>query len=215
MVIDRPPQVVFLDVDGTIADFPIDWSAVRASIKKILRRHRIPATGGVTNMLRRTLRISPQLVPQILRRITIQEQRNLQRTRLRPGTAGLLRFFQKHKLPVFALSNNHSTIIDSLLSRYRIRRYFTGIIGRHDTVAGARLMKPNPQPALQTLQRLNVPKTRALVIGNDMVDLRLANRGGLDYVIVSDSFTHEPEAVRVKSLAVLRRELERQITRKR
>lgn len=181
-------SVVF-DLDGTLADFNIDYRAVRADARSFLMKKGLPASLLSTNesifeMLKKAEIFlknngkSASAIREIFTRVlAIAEKYELEaakETGLLPGVPGTLKTLKKMglKMGLFTVNGEKST--NYILKRFRMANFFDAVIPR-DSV---KHVKPSGEHLEAVLKTLRVKPDEAIVVGDGTNDMGCARELG-------------------------------------
>lgn len=174
------------DLDGTLANFNLDYMTVRAEIRSFLTASGTPATALSLNettfeMLRKTetflksMGKSERSIAAIRRKaLEIAERYELEAakaTDLLPGVLKTLRAMRKMKLKMGICTINSEKSTSIILKRFNIARFFDSVISRESV----RKVKPDSEPLEASLKALEVASSEAIFVGDSAVDMRCAS----------------------------------------
>lgn len=178
-------EAVVFDLDGTLADFNLDYKSVRVEVRSFLLKRGLPVSILPTNesifkMLNKT-RIflknqgkSEKAIEEISEgALTIAEKHELEaarRTSLLPGVPVTLRVLSRKglKMGLFTVNSRKST--EYILRRFRIARFFEVTVPRD----GVRHVKPSTEHLEEVLKALEVDGDEAIVVGDGINDMECA-----------------------------------------
>lgn len=177
-------KAVIFDLDGTIADFNLDYKAVRAEVRGFLIKKGLPASILSTNesifeMLKKvdiflknnkTAKTFQEIRDGVL---TIAERHELEAakdTSLLPGVTEMLNTLRKANLKTALFTINSEKSTNYILKRFRIADFFDAVIPR-DSV---RYVKPNAEHLETALKVLTISPDEAIVVGDGSSDMRCA-----------------------------------------
>ncbi len=213
------PQMVLIDLDGTLVDSVPDLAR---SVDEMLASLGRPPRGeaavrdwvgnGVERLVRRaltgTLDGEPdpqdfdQAYPVFLERYTSY---NGERSRLYPGAGTALERLLARSMRIGCVTNKAARFTEPLLATLGVAEHF-GIVVSGDTLAEK---KPSPLPLLHAAEYFGVTPADALMVGDSISDVKAARAAGFRVVCVSYGYNHgrdirdaEPDAV-IDSLAQL------------
>jgi phosphoglycolate phosphatase len=220
----KRPQMVLLDLDGTLVDSVPDLAA---SVDWMMSELGLPACGesrvrdwvgnGVERLVMRALTGELWADPPeeaFARALplfrTAYTEHNGRHSRLFPGVAGGLEYLRGAGYRLGCVTNKAEAFTLPLLRALGIDAYF-GIVVSGDTLPQK---KPDPAPLLHAAERLGVAPARALMVGDSEHDVKAARAAGFQVACVSYGYNHgrdiataQPDAV-VDSLEQLRTLLE-------
>jgi len=183
-------KAVVFDLDGTLADFNLDYMAVRAEVREFLIREGIPASVLVVNesifeMLKkaqiylRNTRKSESKIDHVRNKVLdIAEQRELEAARdtgLIPGAVDTMKTLARMGLKLGLCTINSEKAVGLILKRFRIADYFDAVVPRNRV----KQVKPNVEHLEATLKALKVRPDEAMVVGDGSVDMRCASELGV------------------------------------
>lgn len=177
---------VVFDLDGTLADFNIDYRTVRADARSFLIKKGLPASILSTNesifeMLKKaeiflknngkSASVAKEIFTGVL---TIAEKYELEAakgTDLLPGVPETLKALKKMGLKMGLFTINSEKSANYILKRFRIANFFDAVIPR-DRV---KHVKPNVEHLETVLKTLNADPDEAIVVGDGSNDMRCAH----------------------------------------
>jgi HAD superfamily hydrolase (TIGR01509 family) len=172
-ILGRPFDAVVWDYDGTLVD---TRSTDEAAVRHIVAADAGAAEGAALfwstegrPILERIERAWPGRTADFLPHFDGDEP-----PRIFAGVRPLLRELRRRDMPLAIVSSRRLQPLLRGLASSRLRPFFDVVIGL-DTV---HMPKPDPEGLLLALERLGVPPTRAVVVGDRDVDLEAARRAG-------------------------------------
>lgn len=220
MSVIRRPQMVLIDLDGTLVDSVPDLAYCVNTMMTALDR--APWTeakvrewvgNGVERLVRRALigqlngepdegafsTALPIFMDLYSRNVCV-------RSFLYPGVEEGLRYLRTEKFKVACVTNKAGCFTDPLLKQLGIYDQFDLVVSG-DTTAKK---KPDPMPLLYAAQQCGVAPEASLMVGDSSNDVTAARRAGFQVVCVPYGYNHGkdirlsmPDAV-IESLADLR-----------
>ena len=177
-------KAVVFDLDGTLAEFNLDYKAVRAEVMSFLVNQGFPASVFSVN----------ESIFEMLKKARVymsnngreKEFSNIQKeafaialkheleaatkTSPIPGVFDALKSLKamKLKLGIFTINGEKSTNL--ILDRFRLRQYFDATVTRE----GVPSVKPDPSHLEAALKALNVKAEETAVVGDNAVDVKSA-----------------------------------------
>lgn len=170
-VSDEYDAVVF-DLDGTLVDLVVDWDAVATDVSAVLRDHDIDPPERLWDMLdaaEGTAAAEP-----VEATIAEHEREGARRSERLPAADTI------PDGPVAVCSLNCSDACLLALEEHDVE--VDAVVGRDSVLT----RKPDPEPLLEAVRRLDVEPGRALFVGDGERDERTAADAGTDFVYVSD-----------------------------
>ena len=169
----RPFDAVVWDYDGTLVD---TRSTDEAAVEAALARGQITADGVATfwategkPIIERLELAWPGRAGEVLA-LFDGDQAPLVFAGVRP----VLRELRRRRMPLGVCSSRRIEPLLRGLTSSRLRPYFDVVVGLETVHAP----KPDPEGLLLALERLGVPPSRAVVVGDRDVDLEAARRAG-------------------------------------
>lgn len=178
-------KAVIFDLDGTVADFNLDYKAVRAEVRGFLIKKGLPASILSTNesifqMLKKAgifLKNNNKTAEAIKEiregALAIAERHELEAakdTSLLPGVTETLKTLRKTSLKTALFTINSEKSANYILKRFRIGTLFDAVVPRNSV----RYVKPNPEHLEAALKALMVSPNEAIVVGDGSSDMRCA-----------------------------------------
>jgi HAD superfamily hydrolase (TIGR01509 family) len=178
-------KAVIFDLDGTIAQFNLDYKAVRGDVRSYLLRMGVPASllkvnESIFEMLNKTeifMKNSskPNEDMDEIRReaLAIAEEYELEAARdtsLLPGATETLKTLKRMGLKIGLFTLNGDKAARYILQRYKLGEFFSVTVPRNKV----NYLKPNPEHLEVALKVLGVPPEETLVVGDGKVDMESA-----------------------------------------
>ncbi len=213
------PQLVLIDLDGTLVDSVPDLTrSVDAMMAALGRPPRGEAAvrnwvgNGVERLVKRaltgTLHDEPEpadfdrAYPIFLQRYAVH---NGERARLYPGVRDGLAALADRGVHLGCITNKAARFTEPLLAALGVSEHF-GIVLSGDSLPEK---KPSPRPLLHAAAHFGIAPADALMVGDSISDVKAARAAGFPVVCVSYGYNHGldirsagPDAV-VDSLAEL------------
>jgi phosphoglycolate phosphatase len=197
---DWPDAVVF-DLDGTLIDSVADIAHALNSALEMrdlspfpVERVKEMVGGGVPKLIERALlahgvsRIA--LAPLVEDFIQIYRESLTVHTTLYEGARELLERLQSEGRRLGLCTNKRHDLTIETLEQLDLARYFSAVIGERP--GGAR--KPDPAPLRGVLAALDVPASRAVMVGDSAADVGCAKAAGVACIVVSFGYSRvEPQ----------------------
>jgi len=177
-------KAVVFDLDGTLAEFNLDYKAVRAEVMRFLLNQGLPASilsvnESVFEMLKKA-QVYMKNNGKEKRFSAVQrdvfaiafkyEWEAANRTSLMPGAFEALKALKTMnlKLGIFTINSEKSTNL--ILDRFRLRQFFDATVTRE----GVPRVKPDPSHLEAALKALDIKVEEVIVVGDNAVDVKSA-----------------------------------------
>lgn len=177
-------KAVVFDLDGTLAEFNLDYKTIRAETLQYLVNQGFPASifslkETIFEMLKKAKvylrnngeRIAFSTIQKHVFSIALkQELKAARETSLLPGVFEILKTLKKMKLKlaVFTLNSQQST--EYILENFRVKQFFDVIVARE----AVNNVKPHRSHLSAVLEALKVDADEAVVVGDSVVDMKSA-----------------------------------------
>jgi len=208
----KKPQMILIDVDGTLVDSVPDLAYC---VDEMMERLGRPAHGearvrnwvgnGVERLVRRALvgqldgepsdREFDQAYPIFL---DLYAENTSKRSVLYPGVREGLDYLKAAGYKLGCVTNKVAQFTLPLLRDLGIHDEF-GVVVCGDTLP---VKKPDPRPLLHAAEQLGVTPARSLMLGDSMSDVKAARAAGFQIVCMSYGYNHgadirdsQPDAV--------------------
>ena len=217
--LDPRPQMVLIDLDGTLIDSVPDLAFC---VDVLMAELGLPARGeakvrqwvgnGIERLVKRALldRLDGEPDQKLLDKalpiyLELYKENLSKRSRLYPGVEEGLQFLRDAGYKLGCITNKAAAFTEPLLKDLGIYDYFRLVVSG-DTLP---VKKPDPLPLLHAAQFFKVEPSRALMVGDSISDVKAARAAGFQVVCVSYGYNHgqdirdaHPDAV-IDSMAQL------------
>jgi HAD superfamily hydrolase (TIGR01549 family) len=178
-------KAVVFDLDGTLANFNLDYKVVRAEVRSFLIKGDLPASvlsisESIFEMLKKAEIFlknngkSKKAIEEILgKALVIAEKYELEAaksTSLLPGVAETLDVLRKMGLKIGLFTINSEKSTNYILRRFRIAGFFDAVIPRNSV----KYVKPNAEHLKAVLKALEVNPEETIVVGDGVNDMKCA-----------------------------------------
>lgn len=196
--LERWPQAVLFDLDGTLIDSAPD---LRDAANELLSRHGLgPLTldavkaiigQGVKVLVERAFRAcgrpldETELEQQHLVMLDIYGDHLVRHTVLMPHAAEMLEALHDQGVRLAVVTNKPQRAAEAVLDHFGLFPWLGSIVGGDAGVA----KKPAPDILLAALERLGVEPWNALVVGDSMADVAAARAAGIAVAVVRGGYT--------------------------
>lgn len=208
----KRPQMVLIDVDGTLVDSVPDLAYCVDAMMDVLdmprrgeQRVRRWVGNGVERLVKRALldRLDGEPDEVLYARAlpifeALYRDNTSKRSRLYDGVIEALEFLQTTAVRMGCVTNKATQFTLPLLQNLGVHNYFETIICG-DTVERK---KPDPMPLLQAAKELQTEPQASLMLGDSMSDVKAARAAGFCIVCMSYGYNHgrdirdyDPDAV--------------------
>jgi phosphoglycolate phosphatase len=221
----RKPQMILIDVDGTLVDSVPDLAFC---VDEMMRQLGMPERGearvrewvgnGVERLVRRALinQLDGEPDDELFHKayplyLELYSENTSKRSRLYPGVVEGLDYLESSGYKLGCVTNKAACFTEPLLQDLGVHDRFSIIISG-DTLAKK---KPDPEPLLHAARFFGVMPEHAMMIGDSVSDVKAARAAGFQIVCMSYGYNHgvdireaHPDAV-IDSMAELRSLLEK------
>ena len=178
-------KAVVFDLDGTLANFNLDYKTVRAEVRSFFTKKGLPASILSTNesifeMLKKAEIFlknnskSEKAIKDIRgKALAIAEKFELEAaksTSLLPGVAETLKTLKKMGLKIGLFTINSEKSTNYILKRFRIARFFDAVTPRNSV----KYVKPSSEHLDFVLKALAVDPNETIVVGDGVSDVKCA-----------------------------------------
>jgi len=199
-------KAVIFDLDGTLADFNLDYRAARAEVRSFLIKEGLPASVLSTNesifeMLKKTeifLKNNNKSEKEVEKirwnALAIAEKYELEAaksTSLLPGVAGTLKALKKMGLKTGLFTINSEKSTNYILKRFRIAGFFDTVIPRNSV----KYVKPSGEHLGAVLKTLKVSSEEAIVVGDGVSDMKCSKELKVIAVGLPTGFSSQKELI--------------------
>ncbi|TKT69377.1 phosphoglycolate phosphatase [Aquamicrobium sp. LC103] len=195
------PKAVLFDLDGTLIDSAPD---IAAAVNELVARHRLPPFAvekvgtmigdGMPKLVERAFAAAnmplegPALDEAIREMMPIYLSHLTGESRPMPGAREALAHLRANGIATAVATNKPEKAANEVLSHF-------GLAGMLATVVAGEAVarkKPAPDALLLALERLGVPPSKALMVGDSKADVGAARAAGMPVVIVRGGYTQTP-----------------------
>jgi HAD superfamily hydrolase (TIGR01549 family) len=178
-----PIEAVIFDLDGTLANFNLDYKALRAEVRSYLMRTGVPASvlnvnENIFEMLNKTeiyiknksksKEAFNEVRTQALNIAEKYETEAASSTSLLPGAVETLQELEQMKIKVGICTTSGEKAVKYILQRFKINKYFNTVISR-DKV---KYVKPNTEQYELSLKIMNTKPQNTIIVGDSIVDMQ-------------------------------------------
>lgn len=196
----RRPEMILIDVDGTLVDSVPDLAYC---VDEMMQQLGMPVHGeakvrnwvgnGVERLVRRALigQLDGEPDEALFERaypifLALYAENTSKRSRLYPGVQAGLDFLKAAGYPLGCVTNKAAQFTEPLLRDLGVADYFAIIISG-DTLEKK---KPDPLPLLHAARHFGVAPEAALMIGDSVSDVKAARAAGFQIVCMSYGYNH-------------------------
>ncbi len=178
-------EAVIFDLDGTLANFNLDYKVVRAEVRSFLIKKDLPPSilsinESIFEMLKNAVIFlrnngkSKKVIEEIYSKVlAIAEKYELEAaksTNLLPGVAETLKMLKRMGLRIGLFTINSEKSVNYILRRFRIASLFDTVIPRDNV----KYVKPNSEHLEAALKALEVDPDEAIIVGDGVSDMKCA-----------------------------------------
>ena len=183
---DRKVNTVLFDFDGTLVNTN---DVIIASWQHTYMHYRgreespekITACFGeplLLTMAREFPEVDPEESAEVYRRY--QQQYAEELVKIFPGIKELLESLKKSGFRMGIVTSRTRESLDRYLNMFAIGSYFEAMVTCEDTD----IHKPNPEPILLCLKKMDITAEEAVMVGDSPFDIKCANNAGVKSVLV-------------------------------
>ena len=199
-VVINQPQMVLIDLDGTLIDSVPDLAYC---VDALMAQLGLPARGeakvrqwvgnGIERLVKRALldQLDGEPDPALLAKalpiyFELYKENLSKRSRLYPGVKEGLQFLHDAGYKLGCITNKAAAFTEPLLKDLGIYDYFQ-IVVSGDTLP---VKKPDPLPLLHAARFFKVDPSRALMVGDSISDVKAARAAGFQVICMSYGYNH-------------------------
>lgn len=169
-------DAVVFDLDGTLVDLAVDWSAVHGELEERFGRHlEKPVTEHAGNELFEVA-AGAGVYDDLVGLIEAHEREGAESATGLPGIEAL----SELAVPVGICTANAASAAERALDRFGVRGAVDAIVARETVRPG----KPDPAPLLECLRRLDAEPGNAIFVGDQPGDAEAAAGAGSSFLHV-------------------------------
>jgi HAD superfamily hydrolase (TIGR01549 family) len=183
-----PIEAVIFDLDGTLANFNLDFKALRAEVRGYLIRKGVPTSvlnvnESIFAMLAKaeiffkngrngdkSAQVFEEVRTQTLDIAEKYEMEAALTTSLQPGAVETLKELKRMKLKLGLCTTSSEKAAKYVLQRFRIEDFFKIVVSR-DKV---KYVKPHTEQFEMALKALNARAQATVIVGDSVVDMQSA-----------------------------------------
>jgi phosphoglycolate phosphatase len=198
--VNNRPQMVLIDLDGTLIDSVPDLAYC---VDALMAQLGLPARGeakvrqwvgnGIERLVKRALldRLDGEPEQALVHKalpiyLELYKENLSKRSRLYPGVKEGLQFLRGAGYKLGCITNKAAAFTEPLLKDLGIYDYFR-IVVSGDSLP---VKKPDPLPLLHAARFFKVEPGRALMVGDSISDVKAARAAGFQVVCVSYGYNH-------------------------
>jgi phosphoglycolate phosphatase len=199
-VVNNQPQMVLIDLDGTLIDSVPDLAYC---VDALMAQLGLPARGeakvrqwvgnGIERLVKRALldQLDGEPDPTLLAKalpiyFELYKENLSKRSRLYPGVKEGLQFLHDAGYKLGCITNKAAAFTEPLLKDLGIYDYFQ-IVVSGDTLP---VKKPDPLPLLHAARFFKVEPSHALMVGDSISDVKAARAAGFQVICMSYGYNH-------------------------
>lgn len=195
------PSAIIFDLDGTLVDSARDLSAALNHVLIQAGRPEIPLS-RVRNMVGNGAKAmivkgfsetgdlpDGQELEAILQDFLDYYAENVtRRTVIFPGALDVIKKLVDQGIPLGLCTNKALKLTEKLITEIGLSNYFTTIVGGDSFD----YCKPDPRHITSTVERMNCPVNRAIMVGDSANDVLAAKAAGMPVICVSFGYSQTP-----------------------
>ncbi|MCW4017312.1 MAG: HAD family phosphatase [Candidatus Bathyarchaeota archaeon] len=175
-------KAVIFDLDGTIANFNLDYKALRAESRGYLIKMGVPASllsikEDIFEMLKKTelylknaqkpADTMKEIRKEVFRLAEMHEAEAAALTSLFPGSMETIKSLKAMGLKVGLCTVNSASSTKRILERFKLAKYFDAVITRNEVAK----FKPDPEHCKAALNALDVSTPEVVFVGDSIMDM--------------------------------------------
>ena len=180
-----PIEAVIFDLDGTLANFNLDYKALRSEVRSYLISMRIPVSvldvnESIFEMLKKTEIFvrnnskSNDAFEELRNRVLIiaekYEMDAAASTNLLAGAVETLKELQRINVKMGLCTTNSEKAVNHILQRFKIEGFFEVVVPRNKV----KYVKPHIEQFELALKTLGISPKSTLIVGDSIVDMQSA-----------------------------------------
>ena len=180
-----PIEAVIFDLDGTLANFNLDFKALRAEVRGYLLRTGVPASVlnvnesmfdmlGKAEIFFRNGDKSVQMFEEVrTQALAVAEKYEMEAastTSLQPGAIETLKELKRMKLKLGLCTTSSEKAAKYILQRFRIEDFFEVVVSRDNV----KYVKPHIEQFEMALKELRARPQVTVIVGDSVVDMQSA-----------------------------------------
>ncbi|MBA3581577.1 MAG: phosphoglycolate phosphatase [Gammaproteobacteria bacterium] len=203
MYLDKKPELVAFDLDGTLVDSAPDIAhCIDLMFRDLglhatdLRQVRNWMGDGVERLIKRALtgdmngEPAAGLYAKALDEfLAAYAQHYAVKTKVYPGAEKVLKYLIKEEIPLCCITNKRRQFTEPLLERLKLTQYFACVVCGDDLPE----RKPDPKPLLHAATLLGANPKRSLMVGDSANDVEAARAAGFKMIAVSYGYNQGVE----------------------
>ena len=191
-------KLFIFDLDGTLVDTAPDF---KNSLNYMLTEMNEPTVEleeirnlvgyGARELIKRTaiskgINHNDQKINEMLRIFLLHYTHNIDDDSvLFENVKNVLQFLKNMDIKLSVCTNKMESLSKLLLKKLGVLNLFDYVIGG-DTFKKS---KPDPYPLIQTCELLNIPQSKAVMVGDSVTDLKSGHAAGMPVVLVGYGYT--------------------------
>ena len=191
-------KLFIFDLDGTLVDTAPDF---KNSLNYMLTEMNEPTVEleeirnlvgyGARELIKRTaiskgINHNDQKINEMLRIFLLHYTHNIDDDSvLFENVKNVLQFLKNMDIKLSVCTNKMESLSKLLLKKLGVLNLFDYVIGG-DTFKKS---KPDPYPLIQTCELLNIPQSKAVMVGDSITDLKSGHAAGMPVVLVGYGYT--------------------------
>jgi phosphoglycolate phosphatase len=179
-----PVEAVIFDLDGTLANFNLDYKTLRAEVRSYLIRTSVPASllnvnESIFEMLKKAeifvknnkpAEAFEEIRSQALAIAEKYEMEAASTTSLLPGANEMLKELKRMNLKMGLCTTSSEKAAKYILQRFKIEDFFQSVVPRNKV----KYVKPNTEQFELALKALGARPKAAVIVGDSTVDMQSA-----------------------------------------
>ena len=157
---------IFFDLDGTLADIPVQWGKLKESLVK---KGPMSQSDSILTALYKAKTTNTDTFKKISTYLERYELEAIKRIKPNQELYSLLEILKKNNLKLAVVSKQSRKVIEATLKKLNVYGFFDALAGREDGVVRIKQIS-------KVLEEIKIPAENVLVIGDAVTDVVAASK---------------------------------------
>lgn len=180
---DLPKDIKYLifDLDGTLANFPIDYTKMRNKIKKLFSKYELQSDFKpiIPEIKRLSKNIEKNIEEKAYKIIDKYEKKSVRKSTPNIKLINLYKNYHKKNKYIFIMTRNGEAMVLDFLKKYKLPN--PNLISSRNNCIN---LKPNEEQFNIIYEKFKDKKSKYLLIGDSFHDEELAKRVGIKFNMI-------------------------------